>query len=88
MTSEREWNGRHCPYYGRYHELAGHDPNAVCEGGCSDEPACVTDEPFGGWPRSAWSIDKPSERSIAWWCAELQRLCAPAGTAPTPWIGP
>ena len=45
-----EWNGRACPYFARYMNEPGHDPDAVCAFGCVDEPSCVTDQPRGGWP--------------------------------------
>lgn len=39
-----------CPYLARWNALPGHDPEATCAYGCSDEPDCVTCQPSGGWP--------------------------------------
>ena len=47
---EFEFNGRDCPYYARYHQLAGYKFDAICIFSCVDEPECVTCEPVGGWP--------------------------------------
>lgn len=30
-----------CPYF---------TGTGTCRGGCSDEPSCITDKPYGGWP--------------------------------------
>lgn len=35
-----------CPYYKRYFRLEGHDPEGICQGGCDDEPVCVTSGPW------------------------------------------
>ena len=35
-----------CPYLARYMGWPGHDPLAVCDFGCYDEPACVTGGPW------------------------------------------
>lgn len=45
-----EFNGLDCPYYARFQNLPGHDPDGVCAFTCYDEPVCVTGEPLGGWP--------------------------------------
>lgn len=45
-----DFNGRACPYFGRYYNLPGHDPAATCGFGCVDEPSCITDQPRDGWP--------------------------------------
>lgn len=39
-----------CPYFARFTNQPGHDPEATCSYGCVDEPACVTCEPSEGWP--------------------------------------
>lgn len=55
----REWwepAGPDCPYWLRYTGAEGHDPDAICGGGCHDEPSCVTD---------SWSATKSPERVIA-----------------------
>lgn len=39
-----------CPYYARWCNAPGHDPEATCGFGCRDEPECVTCRPWGGWP--------------------------------------
>ena len=36
---------RECPYFARYHNFAGHHPQATCAFGCVEEPTCVT----GSW---------------------------------------
>lgn len=38
--------GPDCPYWLRYFNVEGHDPEGTCGGGCLDEPACIT----GSWP--------------------------------------
>ncbi|MBL7487022.1 hypothetical protein [Frankia sp. AgW1.1] len=38
----------HCPYY--QHVALGSEPGSCGGYGCWTEPACVTDEPEGGWP--------------------------------------
>lgn len=47
-----------CPYYRKCKGLPGADAEGVygpgtCQGGCVDEPACITCEPRGGWPSAA-----------------------------------
>lgn len=53
MSAEDE-NLGDCPYYARYTDAPGHDPEAVCYqmGVCESagEPQCVTCEPTDGWP--------------------------------------
>lgn len=39
-----------CAYYARANGFPGHDPEAICSMGCTDEPQCQTCEPNGGWP--------------------------------------
>jgi hypothetical protein len=39
-----------CPYYARWTQAPGHDPDAVCSHGCYELPACITDRPREGWP--------------------------------------
>jgi hypothetical protein len=43
-----------CPYYARYHGLAGADEHAICYqmSVCerAGEPLCITDEPRDRWP--------------------------------------
>lgn len=38
-----------CAYYKRCHGRPGYE-DGICSFGCHDEPACITDEPEGGWP--------------------------------------
>lgn len=47
---------RDCPYYRRYYALPGHDPRGICSFGCYDEPSCITDEPYGGWPWKEYTV--------------------------------
>ena len=49
IVNEEEWELGDCPYFARYYNIEGHDPNAICYMGCHQEPACVTDEPLEGW---------------------------------------
>ena len=48
--SRREFNGRACPYFARCFRVPGYDPDGICNQGCREEPACMTDEPLDGWP--------------------------------------
>lgn len=38
-----------CSYYRR--GQPGADPSGTCSFWCSEEPACHTEEPEGGWPQ-------------------------------------
>lgn len=35
-----------CPYLAKWEQQPGHDPEAVCDRGCYDEPVCVTGGPW------------------------------------------
>lgn len=50
MAEDDEEDLSDCPYYARYCSAAGHDPQAECSYGCTDEPSCVTCRPSDGWP--------------------------------------
>lgn len=43
-----------CAYYQRTYMEAfpDADPDGQCSFGCSEEPACLTSEPYHGWPNA------------------------------------
>lgn len=54
-----------CPYFQRYIEAPGADPNGICGFSCTSEPACITDEPVEGWPAERVGALEDRERRKA-----------------------
>lgn len=55
-----------CPYY-VYLTQGGE--RGTCTFGCREEPACITDEPEGGWPAAGDTANEPCPAGEGEHCA-------------------
>ena len=64
-----------CAYYRRYHRMPDANPEAACSYSCGDEPACITNEPIGGWPGARLrDVEVQAQTSTEWDRIMLTRL--------------